>query len=75
MGSIFTSKAQLQDGEEVGLFIKESLSISICKKFDLNIPNCEDMWIQLDLGNNNKCIVGVIYRHPKTEIIRVLQEF
>ena len=49
----------------VGLFIKESLSISICKEFDLNIPNCEDMWIQLDLGNNKKCIVGVIYRHPK----------
>ena len=34
----------------VGLLIKESLSISICKEFDLNIPNCEDMWIQLDLG-------------------------
>ena len=45
----------------VGLFIKESLSISICKEFDLNIPNCEDMWIQLDLGNNKKGIVGVIY--------------
>ena len=27
----------------VRLFIKESFSISICKKFDLNIPNCEDM--------------------------------
>ena len=23
------------------------------------------MWIQLDLGNNKKCVVGVIYRHPK----------
>ena len=52
----------------VGLFIKESLSISICKEFDLNIPNCEDMWIQLDLRNNKKCIVGVIYRHPKQKL-------
>ena len=52
----------------VGLFIKESLSISICKEFDLNIPNCEDMWIQLDLGNNKKCIVGVIYRQPKQKL-------
>ena len=47
----------------VGLFIKESLSISICKEFDLNIPNCEDMWIQLDLGNNKKCIDGLQLRH------------
>ena len=33
----------------VGFLIKD-LSISICKEFDLNIPKCEDMWIQLDLG-------------------------
>ena len=59
----------------VGFFIKESLSISICKDFDLNIPNCEDMWIQLDLGNNKKCIVGVIYRHPKQKSSEFCKSF
>ena len=59
----------------VGLFIKKFLSISICKEFDLNILNCEDMRIQLELGNNRKCIVGVIYRHPKQKLFRVLQQF
>ena len=38
------------------------------KEFDLNIPNCEDMWIQLHLGNNKNCIVGLIYRHPKQKL-------
>ena len=52
----------------VGLFIKESLSISIC-------PNCEDIWIQLDLGNNKKCIVGVIYRHPKQKLSEFCKRF
>ena len=59
----------------VGLFIKESLSISICKEFDLSIPNCEDMWIQLDLGNNKKGIVGVIYRHPKQKLSEFCKGF
>ena len=59
----------------VGLFIKESLSISICEEFDLNIPNCEDMWIQLDLGNNKKCIVGVIYIHPKQKLSEFCKSF
>ena len=59
----------------VGLFIKESLSISICKEFDINIPNYEDMWIQLDLGNNKKCIVGVIYRHPKQKLSEFSNSF
>ena len=57
------------------MFIKESLSISICKEFDLYIPNCEDMWIQLDLGNNKKCIVGVIYRHPKQKLSEFCKSF
>ena len=59
----------------VGLFIKESLSISICKEFDLNIPHCEDMWIQLDLRNSKKCIVGVIYRYPKQKLSEFCNSF
>ena len=43
--------------------------------FDLNIPNCEDMWIQLDLGNNKKCIAGVIYRHPKQKLSEFCKSF
>ena len=39
----FYHKGKTSSWGGVGLFIKESLSISICKEFDLNIPNCEDM--------------------------------
>ena len=42
-GYHFYHKGKTTSWGGVGLFIKESLSISICKKFDLNIPNCEDM--------------------------------
>ena len=63
-GYLFHHKGTTTSWGGVGLFIKESSSISICEEFDLNIPNYEDMWIQLDLGNNKKCIVGVICRHP-----------
>ena len=33
------------------------------------------MWIQLDLGNNKKCIVGVIYRHPKQKLSEFWNSF
>ena len=42
-GYHFYHKGKTTSWGGVGLFIKESLSISICKEFDLNIPNCEDM--------------------------------
>ena len=60
----------------VGFFIKESLSISICKEFDLSISHCKDMSIQLDLENNKKCnIVGAIYRHPKQILLEFCNRF
>ena len=74
-GYHFYHKGTTTSWRGVGLFIKESLSISICKEFDLKIPNCEDMWIQLDLGNNKKCIVGVIYRHPKQKLSEFCYSF
>ena len=33
------------------------------------------MWIQLDLGNNKKCIVGVIYRHLKQKLSKFCNSF
>ena len=33
------------------------------------------MWIQLDLGNSKKCIVGVIYRHPKQKLSELCYSF
>ena len=60
-GYHFYHKGTTTSRGRIGLLVKETLSISICKELDLNIPNCENMWTQLDLGNNKKCIVGVIY--------------
>ena len=39
----------------------------------MNIPNCEDIWIKLNLKNLNNCIVGTIYRHPH-QIMKKFQE-
>lgn len=52
----------------VGLFVKKHLSISMCSDIELNIQNCEDMWVEIDLNGNKKCIIGVVYRHPKQNI-------
>ena len=74
-GYHFYHKGTTTSWRGVGLFIKESLSISICKKFELNIPNCEDMWIQVDLGNNKNWVVVVIYRHPKQKLSEFCNSF
>ena len=48
----------------VGLFIKSNLIYDIFPTYNLNTPNCENLWIRLSLQKNKSCIIGVIYRHP-----------
>ena len=57
----------------VGIFIKDYISYSLCNNLKMNIPNCEDIWIKLNLKNLNNCIVGTIYRHPY-QIMKKFQE-
>ena len=48
----------------VGLFIRSVYSFNTINTFNLNIVGCEDLWIELLLSKNKKCIVGTVYRHP-----------
>ena len=41
----------------------------MCHEFNLNIPDCEDIWVQIEL-EHGKCLIGVIYRHPKQNLNR-----
>ena len=47
----------------VGLYIKNSIDFLVLSNLKLNIENCENIWIELQL-NNRKFTIGVVYRHP-----------
>ena len=48
----------------VGFFLNYHKFV-IKKEYRLNVENCEDSWIEIDLPGNKSLVVGVIYRHPK----------
>ena len=54
----------------VGILAKENIPIEVCHEFDLNTPDCEDIWVQIELEHRKKCVSGVIYRHPKQNLNR-----
>ncbi len=47
-----------------GIFIRNRLNFDILHSTSLNLPQCEDIWIQLNFSNSKKLIIGSIYRHP-----------
>ena len=60
MGSIMNSR-------NAGMFVKEFIYYNFCYKFDLNLSNCEDLWVELE-RQNFKFIVSIVYRHPNQNI-------
>ena len=49
-------------------FVKNNLNYSVLDNLNLNLPNCEDIWIELTLSSKKKLVFGSIYRHPSYNI-------
>ena len=51
-----------------GLFIHSNIDYNIINNLQFNLDNCEDLWVEIELNNNNKITLGSIYRHPTYDI-------
>ena len=51
----------------IGFYIKDALQFRLRDDLLLNLPNCEDLWMQIKCKMSN-IILAVIYRHPNKEI-------
>ena len=61
--SLLTHNSKTQAGG-VGLYTHNSLQATKNTDFDLDLPGCEDLWVEINQQRNKKLIVGLIYRHP-----------
>lgn len=52
----------------VGVFVKKSLNVSEYDHTNMHCKDAEDIWLSVSLGNK-QIIVGVIYRHPHSNIV------
>ena len=48
----------------VGVYVSNSLNYSLRNDLKLNASHCEDIWINIELKDNQIFVLGVIYRHP-----------
>ena len=55
----------LQTPVELVFFILDHLNFILRNQYKLNVVDCEDSWLEIDLPGNKSLVVGIIYRHPK----------
>ena len=59
----------------VGIYVRNDIRVKRNDYFDLNLKDCEDLWIDVELNcSKNQYFFGVIYRHPNSKVNNVLQE-
>jgi hypothetical protein len=56
----------LSTGGGVTIYVKNSLHYKV--RTDLSVNNLEMLWVEIRNSNNDKCLVGVIYRPPNLPI-------
>ena len=52
----------------VGVYIKSNISYKKITNCQLNLSDCEDIWIDININNNKNIIIGVVYRHPNSNL-------
>ena len=57
-----------------GIFINKELNFNIIEDYSLNLDQCEDIWINLQI-NNKTLIICSIYRHPTNNFQNFQQKF
>ena len=67
-GYDFINKNSLTNAGGVGFFIKSNLSFKIVNTYDLKLPDCEDLWIEVFINKTKKITIAVIYRHPNSNL-------
>ena len=74
-GYDFVSKNSSTNAGGVGIFVKSSYSFNLITSLNLNVSDCEDLWIEIMLPQKRKCFVGAIYRHPNYNFSQFLNSF
>jgi len=72
----FLRKDSLTNAGGVGLYIKQTFKYCVRDDLCLNVPSCEDLWIEIKTKQPNKTFVlAVIYRHPSTNFLSFQNKF
>ena len=50
----------------VAMYIMEELNYELVETYSIYHEGCEDLWIKLRFDNGESLLVGVLYRHPKS---------
>ncbi|XP_077968768.1 uncharacterized protein LOC144422802 [Styela clava] len=66
----FIHKPSITIAGGVGLYVSRDLFFCQIHEYDLEHPDCEDLWINLKINLNISFIIGVIYKHPRKDIIQ-----
>ena len=62
-GYTFIQQNSITNAGGVGMFVKDFLNYEVIHTYDLNLDECEEIWVKVKINKGEK-VFGTIYRHP-----------
>ena len=56
-----------------GIYVSKSLSSKELIDLRMNLPDCEDVWVEISTGKRDTIVIASIYRHPKQNVEKFIQ--
>ena len=68
-------KKSFQRAGGSGIFLKQDMEFEQINTLELNLAQCEDVWIKIKTQQRSHLIVGSVYRHPGQDVKQFEEEF
>ena len=57
------------------MYIKNSIKFERSGKYNFEVSECENIWIDFKLNNNKNLVIGTVYTHPKQNTSFFIEKF
>ena len=59
----------------VGIYISVNIEFNHASSYSITVDKCENIWISINTNTSQKYLIGLIYRHPKSNVYEFTAKF
>ena len=60
---------------DMGIYISDNNELNHASPYSITVDGCENIWISINTNTSQKYLIGLIYRHPKSNVFEFTAKF
>ena len=59
----------------VGIYISDNIEFNNALSYSITVDVCKNIWISINTHTTQKYLIGLVYRHPKSNVYEFTVKF